>query len=658
MCELKKFADFIEKKKLKEFILRKHQYLMMHHPDILSHFPDFNGPRWKKEVEAYSVELLQAIQNENFEDWTVSNIEKRQNAYKEGSLNFNFSLADLVLINSAERTAFTDFLGDFTRSVKTAGVIMQELERFYSHSYQIAARTIKNLHEQEARKLKESEESYKDLFDNAMDLIDIAASDGSIMYVNRAWQQALGYSEEELKGTSIYDLVIEKERERFRAYRERIIAGLPALETLITTVKSKDGKEIIIEGFISCKFKNGKPLYTRSILRDITQRKAIEKKIEFYTAELIEREENLSQMIRNAPDAIIVIDQNNTIRLWNPMAESMFGWKTAEVIGKDLCETIIPPAFQTAHRQGLKRYLETGEERMMHRTIETTALNKDGQEFYVSLTISTTRQSGNTDFIAFIRDISLQKRYALELQKKKEQLEKSNRELEQFAWLASHDLKEPLRKIRTFSDMLLNKKSLPEDVMPALKKIQHSAVRMNNLIEDLLSYSNASGGREKFIKANLNHIIQDVLIDLEVPVKSKHAHIRIGKLPSLEVLPFQMRQLFQNLISNALKYSKTNVAPQIEILGSEIPGNLVEINVSDNGIGFKEEFADKVFQIFQRLVNREQYEGTGIGLALCKKIVENHRGTIEAKSTEGVGTTFTITLPVLHERKEFSVAAG
>ena len=151
-----------------------------------------------------------------------------------------------------------------------------------------------------------------------------------------------------------------------------------------------------------------------------------------------------------------------------------------------------------------------------------------------------------------------------------------------------------------------------------------------------------------YFSIQINDIVQDVLIDLEVAIKAKQAVIHLDTLPEAEVLPFQMRQLFQNLISNALKYSKAGTIPHIEIRCSVFSHESVQITVKDNGIGFKSEYSEKVFQIFQRLVNREAYEGTGIGLALCKKIIENHSGSIKGESEEGTGTTFTIMLPVKH----------
>jgi signal transduction histidine kinase len=236
-------------------------------------------------------------------------------------------------------------------------------------------------------------------------------------------------------------------------------------------------------------------------------------------------------------------------------------------------------------------------------------------------------------------------------------LENRNAELAQYAYLASHDLQEPLRKIITFIK-IIDEKYLAN--IPAAKqemtKVITSSERMRNLINALLSYSKLSAG-SFFAIVNLNDVIKDALADLELTIKEKQAVIQAGPLPDIEAIPAQMRQLFQNLLSNALKFSKAAIPPEI-IIDSEpvddlsleaVPvknGRYTRIKVNDNGIGLDESYIDKIFVIFQRLHGRTQYEGTGIGLAIVKKIVEKHNGLIGVKSKEGEGATFTIVLPL------------
>ena len=236
-------------------------------------------------------------------------------------------------------------------------------------------------------------------------------------------------------------------------------------------------------------------------------------------------------------------------------------------------------------------------------------------------------------------------------------LENRNAELAQYAYLASHDLQEPLRKIITFIKIIDEKylSNIPE-AQQEMSRVITSSERMRNLINALLSYSKLSAD-SYFAPVNLNDVIKDALADLELAIKDKQALIQVATLPEVEAIAAQMRQLFQNLLSNALKFSKTTVQSQIKINSEPVnelsldavpvkTGKYVRIHVSDNGIGLDESYIDKIFVIFQRLHGRTQYEGTGIGLAIVKKIVEKHNGLIGVKSHEGEGATFTIVLPL------------
>lgn len=237
------------------------------------------------------------------------------------------------------------------------------------------------------------------------------------------------------------------------------------------------------------------------------------------------------------------------------------------------------------------------------------------------------------------------------------ELASSNEELQQYAYLASHDLQEPLRKISTFSSMVYEKyiKENNEDAK-YLEKVIASANRMRELIQDLLLYSQISENHD-FGITDLNVSLEETLADLELSIKEKNASISSDILPPIESIEGQLRQVFMNIISNALKYSKKDIPPEIVIHAVLISGksfdarekengNYCRISFSDNGIGIDEKYADKMFAIFQRLHGRSQYQGTGIGLAIVKKIVEGHNGLIRANGKEGVGTTITMILPL------------
>ncbi len=256
-------------------------------------------------------------------------------------------------------------------------------------------------------------------------------------------------------------------------------------------------------------------------------------------------------------------------------------------------------------------------------------------------------------------DITARKAADEKLQRFAEKLKRSNAELDSFASVASHDLQEPLRKIQAFGDRLRAKCSegLGEQGRDYLARMQNASERMQVLIQDLLKLSRIASRAQPFAPCKLGKIVADVLNDLEVSVEEKGARVEVGELPLIDADPLQMRQLFQNLLVNALKFQKPGVSPVVTIsceiekaTGSEISGaprgsELCRIAVSDNGIGFEQKFADQIFVVFQRLHTRQEYEGTGIGLAVCRKITDRHGGAIVAKSAVGEGATFIVTLP-------------
>jgi signal transduction histidine kinase len=248
-----------------------------------------------------------------------------------------------------------------------------------------------------------------------------------------------------------------------------------------------------------------------------------------------------------------------------------------------------------------------------------------------------------------------------ELEKTNQRLEESNNELQQFAFIASHDLQEPLRKIQIFSGLALDRyKGEGYEIKPYLGKIIESATRLRNLVTDLLHYSKIYID-EEFVDIDLNDMIDEVMSDLELQIEVKHCTFDVAKLPLIEGIPFQIRQVFQNLLSNSIKFSKTSGPCLISVAGERVSeksfhaplssdGKYCRIIVADNGVGFSNEFRDRIFEIFQRLKNRHTYEGTGIGLAIVKKVVERHDGIIDAWGKENVGAKFTIVLPVAHEK--------
>ncbi|MEO1331382.1 MAG: PAS-domain containing protein, partial [Pseudomonadota bacterium] len=259
--------------------------------------------------------------------------------------------------------------------------------------------------------------------------------------------------------------------------------------------------------------------------------------------------------------------------------------------------------------------------------------------------------------IATYQDITELEQHETQMVAYTKRLEASNRELQDFAYVASHDLQEPLRKIETFSSRLIAKYSdnLPEQAHTYIERMQNATGRMRLLISDLLSYSRITTKAKPFERIDLNEQLGYVLSDIEIRINENNAVVEAGDLPPIDADPVQIRQLLQNLISNALKFQKPDTQPVVKISSTITPADpvisqpeMIEIRVADNGIGFDNKYKEQIFTIFQRLHGRNEYEGTGIGLATCRKIVERHGGEIDADGVEGVGATFILRLPTRH----------
>jgi light-regulated signal transduction histidine kinase (bacteriophytochrome)/HAMP domain-containing protein len=245
-----------------------------------------------------------------------------------------------------------------------------------------------------------------------------------------------------------------------------------------------------------------------------------------------------------------------------------------------------------------------------------------------------------------------------ELEKLANDLMRSNKELQEFAYVASHDLQEPLRKVRTFGDRLAERYNsvLDARAQDYIARMQNGAARMQVLIEALLTYSRVTTKAQPFVPVQLNSVVKGVISDLEQQIERVGGQVIVGDLDEIYSDPMQMRQLLQNLVSNGLKFHRPDVPPTVTIAGAwhtapdaeGQPQRVYELTVTDNGIGIPEAYASQIFQVFQRLHGRSEYEGAGIGLAICRKIVERHEGTIAVKSAPGEGATFIITLPELN----------
>ncbi|GAB3332056.1 hypothetical protein GCM10027299_38240 [Larkinella ripae] len=359
--------------------------------------------------------------------------------------------------------------------------------------------------------------------------------------------------------------------------------------------------------------------------------------------------------IETMNEGALTLNNEGLILYCNSTFASLVGLPISKVIALSF-EVFVPPAclelYQSLFNQGWaeNRKLEIsilGSRGLVPCQLSVTPLELDGGIHSLSVII--------TDLSAHKETQKLLKSNNEQLAEMNGALEASNHDLQQFASVASHDLQEPLRKIQMFSEILRDRHAdeLPKDSLRFLEKIVDSSNRMRTMIIDILSYSRLSSQPTGFEWTDLNELVREVLKDFELLIEEKQARIQVGPLPRLEVIPGQIRQVFQNLISNALKFSKPDQPPVIEIGCEETPASvdtLCLIRVSDNGIGFDQQYADRIFSLFQRLNTKDVYEGSGIGLAVTKRIIDKHNGQINAFSQEGIGATFTIQLPLRQNR--------
>lgn len=356
------------------------------------------------------------------------------------------------------------------------------------------------------------------------------------------------------------------------------------------------------------------------------------------------RKETLQEIFDASPDAVIVTNHLGVIQLVNRQVQALFGYQPHELLNKEI-EILVPQRFVSRHRVHRDNYLQAPHVREMgNNKLDLTGLCKDSTEIKVEISLSFVTVEDQKLVISAIRDVTEKKQLTSQLKIALHDLEAKNRELEQFAYIASHDLQEPLRTVSGFVMLLEQQcgKEIDEDAKQYIRYIREASDRMRNLIKGLLDYS-LLGKEARKQRVDLNVIVEQVIVDLNKQISECGAHITYDHLPIVTAYEVAIRELFQNLISNALKYQRPGSTPKIAIRVRRKQTEWL-FEVEDNGIGIDPKYKEKIFGIFQRLHARSEYSGTGIGLAHCKKIVDLHGGRIWVESAEVSGSIFYFTL--------------
>jgi PAS domain S-box-containing protein len=487
--------------------------------------------------------------------------------------------------------------------------------------------------------LAQMDARYRGLLEAAPDAMVVVNADQRIVLLNVRAEEQFGYQHGELLGQRIANIIPQGFREPLNTDGTR--TGTETLAQRIGTGlelsgRRKDGSEFPIELMLS-PLLSPEGSFVAAAIRSIGVRKAAEE-------HLLQMEARYRGLLEAAPDAMVVVNEAGRIVLLNAQAEKQFGYHRDELLGQQVT-SIIPEGFAErlvadgtrTPAEALAQQIGTG--------IELSARRRDGTEFPIELMLSPLESAGAILVTAAIRDITARKAAEAHLLQKVEELNRSNLELGQFVYIASHDLQEPLRMVASYTQLIARryKGKLDTEADEFIAFAVDGANRMQRLIHDLLAYSRVGTQGGDLLEVSSEEALQHALKNLHGAIHDSSALVTRDPLPTIVADASQLVQLLQNLVGNAIKYQGPGV-PKIHISAKE-SGRKWTFSVQDNGIGIDPQYFERIFGMFQRLHRREEFAGTGIGLAICKRIVERHGGSISVESQPGHGSTFSFSFP-------------
>jgi len=483
------------------------------------------------------------------------------------------------------------------------------------------------------RDLQSRERDLSDFIENAAVALHWVGEDGTILWANKAELQLLGFAREEFVGHNITEFHVDKEVINDILRRLKNNEELHGVEA---RMRCKDGGVKFVSINSSVYRDDERFLHTRCVTLDLTEQKRAH-----------EVQERLSAIVENSDDAIISKDLNGIIRSWNRGAERIFGYTPEEIIGRHISTLAVPERIDEI--PDILSHLARGE-RVDH--YQTKRQTKDGKVLTISLTVSPVRDAAGviTGASKIARDITERENQERALEQANAVLRHANADLQQFAYSASHDLQEPLRMVSTYSELL--KKEFGSQLGPRADEYIGYAVqgaqRMEQLLTDLRAYTLASTSEQiPATDVDAGAMLDKALANLAASIQDSGASITRSDLPHVRLHEFQMEQIFQNLVGNAIRY-RSKAPPHIHVAAQRGDREWI-FSVQDNGIGIDSQYKEQIFELFKRLHSVAAYPGTGMGLSICKRIVERAGGRIWVESEPGRGSTFFFTLPATGE---------
>jgi PAS domain S-box-containing protein len=475
--------------------------------------------------------------------------------------------------------------------------------------------------------LHRSEERFSKAFNATPDALVLSRlSDGRIEMVNDSFERLFGYSRAETIGKTSSDLHMIVDPTARQALVEQV-RRQGSIRRAAIDIRRRSGE--IRQASLSIELLDIQDEhFILTIIEDITEQNQAARKLE-------DAHQRMTEILESISDAFYSLDHEMRFTYVNQKAMTEWNKTREELLGQ-LIWDVFPIGKQS------ESY-----EKMEQARLDRQPTHYESYSAFLNRWVEVRIYPSQQGISVYFHDITDRKQKEQTLAEYARELELNNRELEEFAFVASHDLQEPLRKIEALGDFIAaGAENLTPEQIEYFSRLQKSVRRMRTMVEGLHQLARLSANPHPLVEVDLNQVAQEVLFDLELPIKQSSAVVEIGELPVLQADPLQMHQLLQNLFANALKFQPRDRAPRVRVFAQELNPQVVQIFVQDNGIGFEQELAPRLFYPFKRLVGRSEYEGSGMGLAIARKIVERHGGSISVHSQVGQGTTFTITLPV------------